>query len=315
MSTGAFILMMALSMSQVLAAEAPKKLRVAYITILDCLQLYVAQERGFFKNEGLDLELRSAPSGNIIQTQLEAGEMDIGWSSAMPVGLAHSKGFDFQFIAPGAFDLKGHKYHKIFVKSESSYKSLKDVRGARFTVNGIGTISHLGVLAMADSFKLDPSRLKIIELPFPQMEPALREGQVDVAAIVEPFATITLINGVGRVIYEGYYPVEAGDLMVAGWISKKAWIEKNWDLARRFMRGIEKATDFINQKPQELPDIISRNAKISLDLAKKVTLPAFTTELKKSEIQVTLNMMVKYGFLKSPLDAKEVVSNLLSMKE
>ena len=62
------------------AYEPLKKLRVAYIPVLDCLQLYVAKEKGFFKDEGLELELRAVPSGPVIQTLLEAGEIDVGWS-------------------------------------------------------------------------------------------------------------------------------------------------------------------------------------------------------------------------------------------
>ena len=296
------------------AVEPLKKLRVAYIPVLDCLQLYVAKEKGFFKDAGLELESRTVPSGPVIQTLLEAGEMDIGWSAVMPTSMGRAKGFDFQFIATGAFDRKGHKFKKIFVKKESSYQSIKDVGGCRIAVNGIGSISHLGFLTVADSFGLDLSRLKIIEIPFPQMEAALKEGRVDVAAIVEPFATTTLMNDVGRIIYEGYFPAEAGDLMVASWIAKKAWVEKNLDLTKRFIGAINRATDSINRNPEELPEIIMKNTKLPIDLAKKVTLPAFTVDLKKTEIQVTINMMVKYGFLKTPLEVREVISDFLPMK-
>lgn len=297
------------------AYEPLEKLRVAYIPVLDCLQLYVAKEKGFFKDEGLELELRAVPSGPVIQTLLEAGEIDVGWSAVMPTAMARSKGFDLQFIATGAFDRKGHKFQKIFVKNDSPYKSIKDVGESKISVNGIGSISHLGFLAVADSFGLDISKLKILETPFPQMEAALKEGQVDVAAIVEPFATITLINGVGRVIYEGYFPPEAGDLMVASWITKKAWVQKNLNQAKRFIRVINKATEFINHNPEELPEVISKNTKLTVDLVKKATLPAFTIDLKKSEIQITINMMTKYKFLKTPFEAKEVISDLLPMKE
>jgi len=296
------------------ASEALKKLRVAYIPVLDCLQLFVAKEKGFFKDVGLEIESRAVPSGPVIQTLLEAGEMDIGWSAVMPTSMGRSKGFDFQFVATGAFDRKGHKFQKIFIKKESPYKSIKDVGGCTIAVNGIGSISHLGFLTVADSFGLDLSKLRIIEIPFPQMEAALKEERVDVAAIVEPFATTTLISDVGRIIYEGYFPAEAGDLMVASWIAKKAWVEKNLDLAKRFIGAINRATDSINHNPEELPEIIMKNTKLSIDLAKKLTLPAFTVELKKAEIQVTINMMVKYGFLKTPLDVRDVVSDLLPMK-
>ena len=73
----------------------------------------------------------------------------------MPTAMARSRGFDIQFIATGAFDRKGHKFQKIFVKNDSPYKSIKDVGESKMGVNGIGSISHLGFLVVGDSFGLD----------------------------------------------------------------------------------------------------------------------------------------------------------------
>ena len=72
--------------------------QVGYIPIGDCLQLYVADGMGFFRDEGISSKRQPMKGGAIIAPAVEAGEVDVGWSNAISIIIAHSKGFDFQFL-------------------------------------------------------------------------------------------------------------------------------------------------------------------------------------------------------------------------
>src|SRR5687767_13835949 len=73
--------------------EAPRtKLKVGYVPIADCLQLYVAVEQGMFAKNGLDVELTSLQSGQRIIEALIAGELQVGIANVVSATTAYARG-------------------------------------------------------------------------------------------------------------------------------------------------------------------------------------------------------------------------------
>ena len=96
--------------------------------------------------------------------------------------------------------------------------------------------------------------------------------------------------------------------MVGGWFAKRSSVEKNKDKIGRFLKAINKATDFINKNPDQLPDIIAKNTKLDVNLVRKITLPKYFTKVYKKDIQVEIDLCAKYGFIQKGFDAKEIVA-------
>jgi NitT/TauT family transport system substrate-binding protein len=290
--------------------------KVAYLPIIDLLQFYVGLEKGFFEREGLKVEGQKATGGAVIQTLVESGSVDLGWTAVTPFSQAYVKGFDFIFIAPGAFvDPTNRRFCSVVVKKDSPYKSIKDLAGKKIAVNGIHSINHLSILTIANFYGVDTKGLKFLEVPFPNQPVALKEGAVDAASMLEPFITISEGEGVTREIFNGFFPPEVIErYMVAGWFAKRSYVDKEKDKVGRFLRAINKATDFINKNPAQLPDIIAKNTRISAGLAKQVTLPKFFTKLYKKDIQSQIDLCVKYGFIEKGFDARKIVTDLIPLE-
>ena len=79
------------------------KIKVGFLPIVDCLQLYVAQEKGFFEGEGLEIEAIPTPGGTDVTEAVESGEFDVAWIGVVPPIVYHSKGSDIKLLTPGAF--------------------------------------------------------------------------------------------------------------------------------------------------------------------------------------------------------------------
>lgn len=288
-------------------------LKVSYLPIIDLLQFYVAKEKGFFEEEGLKVEGQQAGGGAVSQTLVESGSVDLGWTAIVPFSQAYVKGFEFIFIAPGAFiDRSNRRMCSLVVKKDSPYKSIKDLAGKKIAVNGINSVNHLSVLTIADFYGVDSKGMKFLEVPFPNQPAALKEGAVDGASMNEPYLTISEEEGVTREIFNGFFPPEVVErYMVAGWFAKKSALEKNKDKIGRFLRAINKATDFINKNPDQLPDIVAKNTRYDASFVKKVTLPKFYTKLGTKEIQPQIDLCAKYGFIQKGFNAKEIISDLI----
>ncbi len=285
-------------------------LKVSYLPIIDLLQLYVGWDKGFFEQEGLKVEGQKAPGGAVSQTLVESGTVDLGWTAVVPLSQAYVKGFDFAFIAPGGFNDSQHrKTVALVVKKGSPYKTIKDLAGKKIAVNGIQSVNHLSVLSIMDFHGVDLKSLQFLEVPFPSQPAAIKEGAVDAASLNQPFLEIAEGEGVVSVFYPGFFPPELAErYMVSSWFAKKSSLEKNKDKIGKFLRAIAKSSDYINKNPDQMPAIIAKNTNLDVNLLRKVPLPLFFTKVLKKDIQVQIDLCVKYGFIKNGFDAKEIVA-------
>jgi len=290
-------------------------LKVSYLPIIDLLQFYVAMEKGFFEQEGLKVEGQKAMGGTVIQTLVESDTVDLGWTAVTPFAQAYVKGFDFIFIAPGAFvDRSNRSVVAIAVKKDSPLQSIKDLAGKKIAINVINSINHLSVLTIADFHGVDSKGMKFLEVPFPNQPATIREGAVDAASLNQPFLAISQKEGVTRELYPGFFPPEIAErYMIAGWFAKRSSLEKNRDKIRRFLKAINRATDYIDKNPGQMADIIAKDTKLDINLLQKMTLPKFFTKLSLKDVQPQIDLCVKYGFIQKGFNAKEIISDLIPM--
>ena len=297
------------------AAEL-QPVKISYLPIIDLLQLYVAWEKGFFEGEGLKVEGQSVPGGAVSQTLVESGSVDLGWTAVVPLSQAYVKGFQFAFIAPGNFvDTTNRSTVAIVVKKDSPVQSVKDLAGKTIAVNGINSVNHLSVLSIADFNKVDIKGLKFMEVNFPMQPAAIKEGSVQAASMNQPFLAMAESEGTVRQLYPGFFPPEvAPRYMVSSWFTKKDSMEKNKDKIGRYLRAINKATDFISKNPDQMPDIAAKYTKLDVNLIRKVTLPKFFPKVQKKDIQVQIDLCTKYGFIQKGFDAKEIVADFMTLE-
>ena len=298
-------------------AKELQSFKVSYLPIIDLLQLYVGWERGFFEEEGLKVEGQPVPGGAVSQTLVEGGSVDLGWTAVVPISAAYVKGFDFVFIAPGSFvDPSTRRTGALVVRKDSPIQSVKDLAGKKIAVNALNNINHLSILTVADFYGVDVKGMKFIEVAFPMVPAAIKEGVVDAANLADPYLTVAESEGFIRRIYDALFPPEImARYLMSGWFAKRSSLEKNKDKIGRFLRANSKATDFINKNPDQLPDIIAKNTKLDVNLIRKVTLPKFFTKIYKKDIQVQIDLCAKFGFINRGFDAKEIVAtDLISLE-
>jgi NitT/TauT family transport system substrate-binding protein len=284
-------------------------IKVGYIPIGDCLQLYVADGMGFFKEEGLAIEKKPMKGGAIIAPAVESGEVQIGWSNAISIIIAHSKGFDFTFLTSGAISIEGtNRVHSLLVAKDSPISSFSDLVGKKVAINTLGNINELTMVAMADVNKVDIKKISIVEVPFPNMETALKRGSVDAILAVEPFVTLSLAHGTARYLEKSVHKNYGDKFMIASWFAKKAWIDSNPELAAAFVRATNRASDFIAANPQRVSEFLVKNTKLTPDLIAKITMPAFSSKFDENDLQRMIDMSAKYGFIKESFKAQEIIS-------
>ena len=289
---------------------AQSKGKLGYMKIVDNAAMFMAMEKGFFKAEGLELETVPMAGGAVIVQGVTSGDLQFGWTNVISLYQAHVEGFDFKLIAGGATNIRGaNETHAIVVGKDSPVKTAKDLEGKTVAVNTLNNIVHLMALAWVDKNGGNSSKIKFVEIPFPQMEPALIAGKVDAISVQEPFAAVAARRPETRVLSNPWGDV-LPRFLVASWFASEKWIQKNKEVSQGFVRAINKGVDAIHADKEGGRGAMIKWAGLNPDFAGKIGLPYFEKGINEKDVQVTMDLTYKYKMISRPLKAKDVVSDL-----
>jgi NitT/TauT family transport system substrate-binding protein len=295
------------------ARSQEPSLRIGVMPITESLQVFVADAKGFFKQEGLKVTLTTLPGGAAIASAIEGGSLDVGLSAFVPLSQAHVKGFEFVAVAAGSMwdesAYRGKKSHTvIMVPKNSSVKTAKDFEGKKVSVVALRSLADLAFTAWAEKHGADSSKVQKMEIGFPQQEAALQRGQVDGVLQAEPFTTSTLENNAGVVLAEYPYSAIAPRFLIGTWIAKKGWVESHPKEMAAFGSALRQATRYINSDPVDARKILTLYTKLSQELANKISLSVFPDSWRKEDVQVVIDQMAKHKFLPKTFDSDSIVS-------
>ena len=290
------------------AAGAQSKLNVGYMKIGDLSPLFLAIEKAFFKDAGLEINLASMVGGAAIMPALASGSINIGWSNVISVYQGHLQGFDFRFVANGAINKRDtNDVFGICVTPDSPIKSAKDLAGKTVAVNTLRNIMHAATAHWVDSNGGESARVKWVEIPFPQMALALANKQVDAFGAVEPFITVPVLNKQARIVGRQLGAM-AERLIIASYFGSEAWIGKNVTVVKSFVAALNRGIDAHNANPDEARAVLARHTGLKAELFKDMPLPAFEKTILESDFQPMLDVALRYKFIERKFPISEVIS-------
>ena len=163
---------------------------------------YIAYDKGFFKDEGLEVDLIVLDSGAKVIAPLGTGELDVG-SGALSVGFWNAliRGVKFRIVADRGHTEPGYLYQTVFMRKDlidsGQFKSLKDLKGMRmgFAAQGVTALSLLNEATKFAGIRFED--VTPVYLSFPQQIAALQNKALDGTMLIEPQATVAVNAGYG----------------------------------------------------------------------------------------------------------------------
>jgi NitT/TauT family transport system substrate-binding protein len=266
------------------------------------------QDMGIFKKAGLNVEVNVLASGAAIVAAVAAGAIDVGITNAVPLSNAIIHGVPLQYVCSGGMlnlDEVG-----LCVAIDSPIKTARDFSGKVMGSSSLTDVNTIAMQAWLDQNGGDPTKIKFVEIPFPQMAPALKRGTIDAAPIVEPALTIAKADGSIRIINPPLYSVYGPKFMLGGWFATTAWIDKNRDLTRKFVAAIYETARWANSHPDESSAILAKYAKLDPVLLKKMARVPYGTALTPDMLQRTLDLAFKYKAIDRALNAETLIAKI-----
>ena len=246
---------------------AQAKGKLGYMKIVDNAAMFMAMEKGFFKAEGLEIEPVPMAGGAVIVQGVTSGDLQFGWTNVISLYQAAAEGFDFKLIAGGATNVRGsNETHAIEVGKDSPIRGPKDLQGRTVAVNTLNNIVHLMAMAWVDKYGGNSTKVKFVEIPFPQMEPALIAGKIDAISVQEPFAAAAARRPEIRVLSNPWGDV-LPKFLIASWFASDKWIQKNKATAQAFVRAVDRGIDAIHADQEGARAAMIKWSGLSPDLS------------------------------------------------
>jgi NitT/TauT family transport system substrate-binding protein len=266
-----------------------------------------ADDLGYFKEVGLDVEISLFQSGPVIAPAVIGGTLDVGAANIASIAAARERGLPLKFFAPASIATQSTLTDPIMVRKDSPLKGAADLNGKTVAIVAMKTMQHAAFLLWVDKHGGDSKSIKMIEIPFPEMIAALDSGRVDAAIPSEPFASMGL--AANKILGSVYASLPA-TILVFGFFATDSWLQAHPDLAVKFAGAIRKAAIWANAHPKESALMLTKFTKVDPAVAATMTRAVYATSLDPAQLQPVLDNAVRYGMLDKPLDANELIWKL-----
>jgi NitT/TauT family transport system substrate-binding protein len=170
--------------------------------------MFVAFEKGYFADQGLDVELQNFPSAGPMVAPLASGALDAG-GGQFGVSYLNAIGdaFDVKAVASLSSQPDGFGAVPLVVRKDlfdsGEITGPADLAGREFGINvERGTAEYLAAQALG-SAGLTIDDVDVKTLPFPEMLPAFANGAIEAAILPHPLAARALGEGFVTVLIEG----------------------------------------------------------------------------------------------------------------
>jgi NitT/TauT family transport system substrate-binding protein len=270
-------------------------------------EAYFGDDRGIFRDNGVNVQVNTFANGSTIIQGVAAGDLDVGLANIVQIAAGIAHGIPFQMIAPAALYSAKHAYSHLCVAKNSPLQTAKDLDGTTIAVSTLNDFNQLGVVAWLEHNGVPAARVKFVELKFPEMGAALQRGTVAAATISEPSLSAALHDGQAR-LFADVYAVIAPEFANIVWFSTKTWLQANPATAKKFVAGIYATARWANTHQSDSAGIIARVAKLDPSAVALMTRAYFATSNDPKYVAAPLDFSYKYGLLPRAVSTAEFMA-------
>ena len=250
--------------------RASSLIRFGVLPVLQALPLFVAAERGFFKEEGLNVELTMFNS---------ALEKDIAFTSGQIVGyfgdlqtciVLNGNGAPIKIVAEVYNATKRQRTFALLISPKYRGKTVAEAAKAGVAVSSNTILDYLTTKFLA-SRGVPLNQASLVEMKnIPIRLQMLVGGQVAAAVLPEPLATLAEAQGAAAVADDAGTGLSSTVLAF-----NERFLNQSGDQAKAILRAVAKASAYINEKPNDVRPVMNRDCRIPGQLQKTFPVPEF----------------------------------------
>ena len=245
--------------SGVAFAEDLTKLRINRSPVGQFQGLIIAQQQGWFKERGIEIELAIGTSPDAAIAELISGQSQIAMTGAVPLVAAVANGAPVVAVINGQDD-GDIATHGLLVMADSPAKSIKDLKGKKIGLPGIASPQGHALLKAIEAAGMSSDDVELVNLPFPGVNAAIESGAVDAGIPIGLFYDFGRGGGMREL-------TEYSDHVIKGvpavfFAANRGWAADNADVLAKFIEAMEMAHDWANANPDAVRQIDVENTPL-----------------------------------------------------
>ena len=285
--------------------QSDKELQAVTVGVMpdiDSVPIIIAQEKGYFAEEGLKVNIQQFKSAMDRDAALQSGNLDGAISDLLAVAFAKSGGFDVKVTAYTDGD------YKLIAGKNENVASPKDLAGKDVAVSKNTIIEYVtDQISVSQSMKED-SINKVVIPQIPTRLEMLQNGKLAAATLPEPMGSIAVANGCKFITDSEQLGINPGVMM----FTAKCVDNKRAEL-QAFYRAYNKAVKYLNEHPQDdYMDLIIEKSGFPAIAKTALKLPKYREAGLPQEKDVVdcMKWMNSKGLIKQEFSYKDLVVDL-----
>jgi len=272
--------------------------------------LYVAAAGGFFRQQGLTVNIKPVTGGEEAIPGLQSGNVQlvggnyVSFVLAQIAGHASGKPADFRVVAPASDMQPGTE--SLYVLPGSRYKTVASLASSHATV-GLNTPRDVGQVMLGSLMQDNGYSLRDIRQitppgGFPELVSMLRHGQVDAAWLPQPFATQAQ-QQYGAVQLADLDQGAVQDFPFTGYIGTASWVRSHPNTVAAFTRALDKGQQVADTDREALEQAMEKYTGLPPIVADTMPYDSYPLTMVQPQIQRVSNAMYEFGLtpgLKQP---------------
>ena len=284
--------------------------------------VFVADEMGYYKAEGIAPTLISSPTGPAHISSLASGAIDVGFFSPSILAFATQQGMSLAyFTGVGTMPWVLIVRDSVKLQSKGVYPSvIRELKGLNWGIYVRGSDSEMFMRLMAADAGLTPNQdVTLLGVGGPATGlPALKIDKIQVYLAPTPAPELATIGGFGRVAVDmrkGEGPADFKGVVFMGGAANVKWLQGNPETVHAFVRAHQRAHCFISNPKNldRLVQILEKKVPVSGMTPQQFrqmvvdNIPTFTTRFPEANFTVWNEAMLKSGMVKAPLAPAQVL--------
>ena len=216
---------------------------------------YVAINKGFFKEEGLEIELTTGQGADKVMTAVLAGQSDIGFAGPEASIYVYNEGKEDYAEVFAQMTKRDGSF--LVSKTDTDNFSWNDLKGKTVIPGRKGGVPYMTFEYVLKQNGIDPETDVNLDdsIKFDLMAGAFAGGDAEYVTLFEPTASMTEEVGKGYVVAS--VGEASGEIPYTAYFAKKSYIEENKDVIQGFTNAIYKGQQWVKQhSAKEIAEVI-----------------------------------------------------------
>jgi len=282
-------------------------LRLGMLPIQDNLPFWVAEQKGYFADEGLQVELIAFPSAMERDSAMAAGQIDGALGDILAVAQLNNGGTDVRIVAVGQGATAEEGRFAILASPQSSITSADQLRNVPIGCS-LKTINEYVVDQLLTGAGLKPEEIKKYQMPkIPLRLEALLNGTIEAAVLPDPTAALAEVKGARLILDDTKENITQTVIYF-----REPVLAENLDGVKRLLAAYARAVQDIQADPSAFNDLLAEKARIPQEVLSSsahgmkilFSPPALLSE---EQIARVVNWMNDKGLLDRPLGYGDLV--------